>query len=379
MKIAIVAEILNERSGVRATVKLAETLAKLGHQVSYLAFDQNCDPQANERLVGAGVKVILYPGKRGWVSRWVAAWRLWPHLRREPYDIVSNHSSFPFLLASRFSGLPLIKTYYGTQFYSVNQKYLIETGNRVTFLSKITTRLYDFLIYWREKTVFWLAPRQVAICRFLSEEAKKLYGVNIPHIYLGAESEDFKAEPPHDPSDAVRVLSVSRIVPYKGFHYLIKAVQKLHQKYPPLKLQIVGSSPDERYLGYLRAEAGEETEIILSPDDHQLADLYRQCSIYAAYDEWSPWSMPLLEASFFGKPLLAFGRGGFGEVINNGENGFNCQDFADFIKKLEDLCRDGELRQQLGLRAQELVQRFTWEKCAREYLALFSKVTGSQP
>ncbi|MDP2874011.1 MAG: glycosyltransferase family 4 protein [bacterium] len=374
MNIAVVAEILNERSGVRATVKLAEALAKLGHRVSYLAFDQNYDSKANERLVNSGVKVTLYPGKRGWVSRWVAAWWLWQQLRREHYAIVSNHSSFPFLLASRFSGLPLIKTYYGTQFYSVNQKYLAETGSQVTIVSKTITWLYDFLIYWREKVVFWLAPKQVAICHFLSEEAKKLYGVDIPHIYLGAESEDFQAEPPHDSGDDIRVLSVSRIVPYKGFHYLIKAVQELRPKYPQLMLQIVGSSPDERYLGYLRAKAGAETEIILSPDDTRLADLYRQCSIYAIFDEWSPWSMTLLEASFFGKPLLAFGRGGFGEVINNGENGFNCQDFADFTKKLDDLCCDDKLRQRLGLRAQELVQRFTWEKCAREYLATFSKV-----
>lgn len=379
MKIAVVAEILNEKSGVRATVKLAEALAKLGHQISYLAFDQDYDPKANEKLIGAGVKIILYPGKRGWFSRWMAAWRLWRQLRLEPYDLVSNHSSFPFLLASRFSGLPLIKTYYGTQFYSVNQKYLAETDGQVTILSEIITKFYDFLIYGREKAVFWLAPRQVAICRFLSEEAKKLYGVAIPHIYLGAESEDFQLEPPHDPSDAVRVLSVSRIVPYKGFHYLIKAVQELRQKYPSLKLQIVGSSPDESYLRYLRSKASLETEIILSPNDTELADLYRQCSIYAIFDEWSPWSMTLLEASFFGKPLLAFGRGGFGEVITDGENGFNCQDYADFIKKLEDLCRDHKLRQRLGLKAQELVTRFTWERCAREYLNLFSKVTGSQP
>jgi len=379
MKIAVVGEILFERSGARAPVKLAESLRQLGHQVDYLAFAERKEEGVAERFRRLGIGLYLYPGKAGWFSRWQAAFRLWRQLRQGGYEVVSNHSSFPFLVASCLSGKPLLKTYYGTQFYSYNQKYLAETGCQPSPVIKLKIQLFDALIYWREKLVFFLAPRQVAICRFLSGEAEQLYEAKIPYIYLGAESEDYHLENSHDPEDGLRVLSVSRIVPYKGFHYLIQAVQELRPQFPKLTLQIVGSSPDQSYLKYLHSLAGEETEIILSPSDQELANLYRQCSIYAVYDEWSPWSLTLLEASFFGKPLLAFGRGGFGEIIINGENGFTCQDLPDFSRKLAQLCADRQLRQRLGEGAQRLVQRFTWEKCAQEYLKLFESLPRFGP
>ena len=282
----------------------------------------------------------------------------------------------PLLIAAKLAGGLVIKTYYGTQLstHTIYKQAGLKT--RTTIIEKIRSFLWDRIVVFDQRVGLFFVDRSVAISKYLQNEADNLYHQKNEVIYLGAETEWFNSIVKTSPQTAkpVTILSVSRLVPYKGFDRLIKIVNKLSVEYPHLRLQIIGAAVDQDYYHHLQTLLTPNSKIILNPSDQELVNYYQNCDIYATYDLWVPWSLTPLEASFFGKPLLGLKRGAMSEIIVNGDNGFIAENAREYSVYLEKLVLDKKLREKLGKKAKERVEKeFSWEKCAIEYLDLFIK------
>jgi len=116
MKIAIVAEAVEIHSGSRAEVELAKQFAKMGHKVIFYAHFKPSTSQAKQELEGAGVKVTLIKSPEiKFIGRFIGALSLTRALKKDQPQIISAHTTLPFLIASRLSGIKVVSTYYGTQ------------------------------------------------------------------------------------------------------------------------------------------------------------------------------------------------------------------------------------------------------------------------
>jgi glycosyltransferase involved in cell wall biosynthesis len=101
-------------------------------------------------------------------------------------------------------------------------------------------------------------------------------------------------------------LSVGRLVPYKRTDLLINACSKLGRK-----LVIAGDGPEMKRLKKMPAR---NVELLGEVDEAQLRDLYARCrALLFAADE--DFGMVPLEAQSFGRPVIAFGKGGSLETV----------------------------------------------------------------
>ncbi len=101
-------------------------------------------------------------------------------------------------------------------------------------------------------------------------------------------------------------LAVGRLVPYKRTDVLIGACQKLGRK-----LVIVGDGPEKERL---KKSAGKNVEFVGETTDEQLREIYARCrALLFAADE--DFGMVPLEAQSYGRPVIAYGKGGSLETV----------------------------------------------------------------
>ena len=101
-------------------------------------------------------------------------------------------------------------------------------------------------------------------------------------------------------------LAVGRLVPYKRTDILIEACRKLDRK-----LVIVGDGPEMKRL---KKGSPKNVEFVGEVDDSRLRNLYAHCrALLFAADE--DFGMVPLEAQSYGRPVIAFGKGGSLETV----------------------------------------------------------------
>ena len=85
----------------------------------------------------------------------------------------------------------------------------------------------------------------------------------------------------------------------------------------------------------------------------------------------------VLEAMAAGLPLLVPRAMGFGEAVEDGENGLLAEptNVDDWVIKAEEILFDERLNQAMRGRSRELaVKKFSWLECARRNLEVYGSV-----
>ena len=172
------------------------------------------------------------------------------------------------------------------------------------------------------------------------------------------------------------ILYVGRIYPGKNFGNLILAFSKIHTSLSQ-KIVVVGHPR----FGYQREFAsieklGLQERILFTGwipmEDlvalYNLADLFVFPSLYEAF------GIPLLEAMACGCPVIASQTGALPEIAGGAAflfDPYSPDEIAEAIKKV---LTEAKLRKELIERGLNRAKEFSWEKCARETLAVFESL-----
>lgn len=366
MKIGILTDVLNEHSGARASIRLGETLAKISQtEVVFFATDQLLSQETFTRLKkNQRVRIFKKPN--------FISLELIGILQREGLDLISAHCSLRILISAYLSGLKIIRTDYGSQFPSLNGSY----GSwQVGFGHRLILMVGDLYVFIRDYLKFYFCRQNLAISADQAAKIESLYRKKVGYIYLGGDDFDFeKFSRGRVLTEKIRILSVSRFVPYKGFHLLIDAFKSLERNFNNIELVLVGGQADKKYLEFLKKLAGsrEDIQFVFDPADEVLGQLFSSSQIYASGTRWEAFGLPFLEASFFGLATLGFSYfGPTTEVINDEATGLIASSPEEFKDKLRRLIVETDFRQKLGRQGQIFAKNFAWTKCASEYLEMF--------
>lgn len=149
-----------------------------------------------------------------------------------------------------------------------------------------------------------------------------------------------------------RLLYAGRIDPRKGIDLAVRALSRLP---PAARLEIVGDG-DNRHLEELRELAQREgvaDRVRFHPGESQsrLRERYAAADALLFPVRWAePWGLVPLEAMAVATPVIASGRGGSGEYL---EDGVNCLLFEPdrgpeaLVERITELAEDEALRMRL--------------------------------
>ena len=178
-------------------------------------------------------------------------------------------------------------------------------------------------------------------------------------------------------ADALQIVSVGRLVPWKGFAELIDAMAAVRKEAPEARLSIIGSGPQEQALRLRIATHGLEGAVSLVGGVPR-ADVLRRLrasDLFILNSSYEGFSHTLLEALAVGTSVMASDVGGNGEIIKDGVNGRLYQDRdAEYLaREILHLYSHPEMRSRFAAEGEAMPDRFSKERMLVSTLNLLLK------
>jgi glycosyltransferase involved in cell wall biosynthesis len=304
--------------------------------------------------------------------------RIKNHVRTAP-DIVEIRNSFYYL--------PYLKRIFP------RSRFVLKMHNDMLFE-------FPFLVN-KYKRIVDRADHIIAVSNFIKERILKHYPDaknKITVIHNGVALRRFRLLPADDPklaqwrdklgleSKAKTIIYVGRIGPEKGTDVLIKAFAGIIQKYPDLKLLVVGSSwssesnPTPYVKKVVDLARSVSKNIIFSSFIHHndLNYLYNLASICVVPSIWDePFGLVNLEAMAAGCAVIASRVGGIPEIVQDGKTGllFERNKEKELCDKMEFLINNPREQQSLSETGNRYAQNHDWSRVAEQTEKIYQSLT----
>lgn len=170
------------------------------------------------------------------------------------------------------------------------------------------------------------------------------------------------------------ILSVGRLVPWKGFRMLIKIMPQLLNLSQFARLVIVGDGPDKKTLESMIKNLGLGKKVFLvgKKSKEDLAVYLAASDMFILNSGYEGFSHQILEAMTCGVPVIASAVGGNREVITQGENGFliRYNDEFNIIEAIKTLWQNTEFKNELAENGKRTAKKFNPEKMVKETIKI---------
>ena len=172
------------------------------------------------------------------------------------------------------------------------------------------------------------------------------------------------------------ILSIGRLVPWKGFRMLIKIMPRLLELKQFTRLVIVGDGPDKKSLGSMVKNMALENKVFLvgKKTKEELAVYLASADMFVLNSGYEGFSHQILEAMTCGVPVMASAVGGNKELITQGKNGFlvKYNDEFNIIEAIKALWSDKEMAVNFIEEGKKTVEKFSSEKMIEETVKILS-------
>lgn len=243
---------------------------------------------------------------------------------------------------------------------------------------------------WFHRIFSWLARRGATKIISISESTKK----DLVEYYQVAPEKIAVVQHGYTPTDSVNeplspevaaklpekyVLFLSTLQPRKNLELLIDAFRVLKEKHPdwPHKLVVVGK-PGWKFQDILKKIADNQDIVVylghIKDNDrwpvYKRAEMFIHPSLYEGFGMW------ILEAFECGIPVAVSNNSSLPEVGGNAALYFDPTDKQAMVEVMEKVLSSPELRAEMIAKGKQQLQKFSWEKSARETLAVLEAVGG---
>ena len=172
------------------------------------------------------------------------------------------------------------------------------------------------------------------------------------------------------------ILFVGGLAPLKNLSNLLMAFKEL-EAHIPHKLVIVGFKR-WKFKGDvdLIHSLGLTERIVMTGylPDADLPALYNMAELFVMPSLYEGFGIPVLEAMACACPVLTTKMGCTPEVVGDAALLVDPRDPLEIADGIREILSDSDRRNRLVEKGLERVKRFSWEKCARETLAVFDSV-----
>lgn len=256
-------------------------------------------------------------------------------------------------------------------------------GNPVQRIKMVDHRIGTFL------ALRLGVDRIITVSQFLKRELIDSYKFNENTIHVIRNGIDAERFNPRVEGDEIRhkydieddpiVLYLGRLAPYKGAHYLVRAIPLILRAKPKVKFLIAGSGRYDmlNLPGMAESLGVRESVIFTGFVPYKLVPkFYACCDIFCYPSLWEGFGLPVAEAGASGKPVVAFRKCAIPEVVENGYTGLLVEpDHTQLAEAVITLLEDEETRRKMGREARNRVSRlFSWRKMIEKTLRVYEEV-----
>ncbi|MEI9913704.1 MAG: glycosyltransferase family 1 protein [Candidatus Saccharibacteria bacterium] len=172
------------------------------------------------------------------------------------------------------------------------------------------------------------------------------------------------------------IMYVGRPFPHKNLNRLIDAFEILQIKHPDLRLVLVGKKDANYDLIEAQAKSKVIKNIIFTDfvSEGQLRWLYENCGAYVFPSLSEGFGLPAMEAMVHGAPVASSNATCLPEVYGEAVQYFNPTDVNDMADNIARVLDDKELRDKLIKKGRKQAAKYSWERMAKQTLAVYDKV-----
>lgn len=225
-------------------------------------------------------------------------------------------------------------------------EYIGRIKNNFLIKYNVFFHILNYLNYLKLKNSLKNVNQFISISDFITEMLVR-HGIKREHItkiYNIANLKDNNLKFPIS-QKGVLITYIGNLEKIKGVELLIKAFNKVENQ--DAKLLIFGDGPEK---GKLKKLASERITFFGKVDYKYIPSIYKQSDIIVQPALWpEPFSRIILEATYFGKPIIATDVGGNGEGVVDGKNGFLINnEISDWKERLKSLIENINLRKSMS-------------------------------
>jgi len=171
---------------------------------------------------------------------------------------------------------------------------------------------------------------------------------------------------------------VGNAYPHKNLYFLVKSFLSTASKLPE-DLCLVLAGRKDYFYEQLEQKIkdlpnNEKIYLIGEVTDQELSLLYQNALAYVFPSLAEGFGLPGLEAMANNLPVLVSEIGPLPEVYGEAALYFNPKNENDLAEKIIKIYEDQKLRESLVAKGREQVKKYSWEKCAKETLAVYNSL-----
>lgn len=259
--------------------------------------------------------------------------------------------------------------------------------------AKIKWSLAEKVRFWILRQLAWLSTRKVSRIIFVSNTACKDIAAKLrvnPEktraIHHGVELDRFQkielAENPTFINQTIGsdryILCLSALARHKNIEALIKAYAALDEKFQSQYGLVIAGRKIPPYGDELTALAqqlnlNERVTFTGEVPYENVSSLYQGASLFVLPSYLETFGIPLIEAMASGVPVIASNASAIPEVVGDAGLLFDPDDPDELRAQMEEVLNNPKLREELIRKGLERAKTFSWEKCAKETLAVFKE------
>ena len=348
-----------------AVKEMSENLAKRGHQVEVFTSNIGC-------------KNVKLRSTKNLKIHWLLGWEfvhfpilpsLFFKLIRIPKDSIMHvHIAQAFVpeivfLVSKLRGIPYIAHIHLDVEPSTKMGFLLPFYKKV-FLQKVLS--FSSKIIVPTKGYIDLVSKKYAISK------NKIY--EVPY---GIDLKKFKSLSGKS-HDLIRLLFVGRLSIQKNVPLLIRSFKKITEKnLRNIELHIVGDGEEKsKIINLIKAEKLEKKVILHGAlRGKRLYKIFSNSDIFILTSRNESFGIVLIEAMASGLPIVASNILGVRDIIEKNRTGLLVKpEQEDFVKAIEKLLNNSQLREKLIKNGLEEVKKYSWDKIVEKFEDVYQSV-----
>lgn len=202
--------------------------------------------------------------------------------------------------------------------------------------------------------------------------------VTVTHL-AGRETNGAAPQSAHDTPTSVPtpyVMAFSSLSAHKNLPRLVAAFRLIADAVPH-SLVLVGHLPENPdFRAELEGTGSARVKFTGYLPDEEVNALMQNASLFAFPSLYEGFGLPILDAQHAGVPVACSSVAALPEVAGDGAYLFDPQSVDSIAAALKKCLLDLDLRQDLEDKGYRNAARFSWDKTARETLAVYSAVTS---